>query len=509
MAFLCGCSASVRMDPSDVRIERDPDTPIPPFRFSASDEALLEEIQRASFLFLWESCDPETGMVYDRSAVSDVHVASVAGIGFQLAALPVAVERGWITRAEGEDRAERILSAIASNPNNRKAGLFYHFVDARDGGPTREAYEKVVSTIDSALFFAGAIVCGQYFGDEVERIGDELLSEADWTFFQGGARDTSEEAGFVSLGWAPRDKDDPTGDGDLLPGYWLDSGAEHRLIMFLAAAAPKESHRISAEQYYRLRRHLGEWNEIGKMVYLPWSGALFTAFFDHCFIDYAGAGMDDPGVHTDVPRARVDWWENSRRLSLMNRERAIENPLGLPTFGANAWGLTAMDTVHGYGVPGLFPMPLEFVNAMPGRDYAEVHVEDQWGRPIPSGEMYVPGDAWGDGTIAPYGAGSAIMFLPDQSVAAMRWMRNLKDSDGEPVVWRAPRDGGYGFLDSFNLGTGWIAHDYVAIDQGPLVLAIENARTGLIWELFHKHEWVKEAMDRLGMDRDSRTLLTE
>ena len=108
-----------------------------------------------------------------------------------------------------------------------------------------------------------------------------------------------------------------------------------------------------------------------------------------------------------------------------------------------------------------------------------------------------PADNWMDGTIAPYAAGASIMFTPAESVAALRHYRALTGDDGEPLVWRGLEAGGFGFLDAFNLDAGWVAADYVAIDQGPLLLGIENARSGLLWRTFHRHPLVERAVTRL------------
>ncbi len=98
------------------------------------------------------------------------------------------------------------------------------------------------------------------------------------------------------------------------------------------------------------------------------------------------------------------------------------------------------------------------------------------------------------------------MFEPRAALDALRFARGLNDTRGQPLVWRDPSrppeaGGGYGFRDSFNLGTGWVAPVDVAIDQGPLLLAIENARTGLIWRVFHAHPWVQDAANRLGWQK--------
>jgi hypothetical protein len=455
----------------------------PPFRFSKEDERLLDDIQRGAFWFLWNQACPTTGMVVDRSSVD---FASIAGVGFQLAALPIGVERGWVTRDQAQTRAVTILTALEANPDNRKAGLFYHFLKPTTAGPVPQ---DVVSTIDSALFFAGAMVASTYFGGDVQARADRLFAQADWTFFVETAPRPHEQfmKGFISLGWKPDSFDQPTGRGSLQPYYWADNGDEHRLVCFLAAAAPDPRHRVGADLYYRLRRPLGEYKDAGTMVYLPWSGALFTSFFAHCFMDYRSRGPDDPAAFGIPRRPRVDWWENSRRQVNLHRLKAREAADRFPTLGENAWGLTACDVPDGYGVPGVYPNPLRFPELVPGVDDA------QW----------TPKDDYANGTLGCYGAGCAIMFEPEAALAALRHYRSLQTADGSPLVWREPSSdptkAHYGFLDSFNSASGWVAKDYVAIDQGPLILAIENARTGSVWKWFEAHPAARAAWQRLGM----------
>ena len=215
---------------------------------------------------------------------SSVRFVSVAGVGFQLAALPVGVERGWITREEGEARARTILRALADNPENRKAGRVLT-TTSTGGRPVRSGVgpELVVSTIDSAILLAGVGVAASYFGGEVRATGDRLIDGTDWAFFVSGDDARAHERGFISLGWKPADPAFPVGEGSLLPYYWLDNGDEHRLVVFMANTPSDPARRVPPEMYYRLRRRaLGSYGNSGPMVWFPWSGALFTAFFAHC-----------------------------------------------------------------------------------------------------------------------------------------------------------------------------------------------------------------------------------
>jgi hypothetical protein len=476
----------------DVVIEAAGDVRRPPFDFSRTDEAFLDDVQRGCFEFFWHEISPQTGLVVDRTSVK---FASIAGVGFQLSALPIGVERKWVTKDEARARAEWILKSLANNRANRRDGLFFHYLDPDDAGPYRGAYEHVVSTIDSAILFSGMITAGEYFGATVKRLADDMVSDADWAAFVLDKTDRAYERGFISLGFKPDDKGNLTGRGELLPFVWADAGDEQRLVTFLAVAAAKPGNAVDPSVYYRLRRRLGSHKDTGPVVWFPWSGALFTSFFAHCWIDYAHVGTDDPASFGQKNRAPVDWWENARRHARMHQLKAEANPLKLPTFGKDAWGLSASDAPSGYAVPGLFPEPLPMPGAVPNVDFAD-H----------------PGtDDYGDGTLAPYAAGSAILFTPGRAVAALRHFRDLKAADGTPLVWRGVDPGAreYGFRDAVNLGAGgdagpWVAPDYVAIDQGPLLLCIENARTGLVWKFFSKSAAVRRGFERLGWKRGER-----
>jgi hypothetical protein len=470
---------------SAVAVESPRDVARPPFVFGREDAEFLEEIQRGAFNFLWEGGVAPHGMVPDRTSTS---VVSVAGVGFQLSAICVGAERGWITREEGIERCVKILKALSSAPDNRKAGLFYHFVAGETAGQPKQAYERVVSTIDSAILFAGVLTASQYFGGEVRAIGDALFEDADWASFRAGGEAPEYARGFVSLGWKPKDVAAPTGEGSLLPYYWADSGCEHRLVTFLGVCAPREERRLDPATYYRLRRMVGSYNGAPPLVWFPYSGALFVNVFSHCWIDYSAMGLDDPAAHGVDRRARVDWWENSRRAVRLHREKAIAAAGERPTLGANAWGLTASDVASGYAVPGVFPTRIAVKGERAELDYS----------------TFVAKDDLGDGTLAPYGAGCAIMFEPSLAIAAMRHYRELSRTAPLSKLWGDPARGGYGFADSFHATNGWVASDVLAIDQGPLLLAIENARTGLLWRVFADHPAVKAGMDRLGLRRENR-----
>lgn len=429
--------------------------PATPYAFTAVDLALLDEVQHATFLFFWKEVGEPAQLARDRK---NAPVASIASVGFQLSSLPIGVERGWITREQGRARACTVLKSLVDRPDNKKFGVYLHYPDMHTAGPSKEGFEVLASTVDHALLLAGVITASEYFGGEVQALADRMIADTNWRAFAVC------RAGYLSMGWQPDDPARMDGPGRFLDACWDWASDEERLIYFLAAGAPNPDYAVAPEWYYRLKRELRKHDDMPP--YVPsWPGALFTYVFSHCWIDYQRLGLDDPS-RFGVTAPRVDWFENSRRAVLTHRRRCIEQAGRYRTLATDRWGLSACAARDGYIVPQV--------------------------QPNLSGT-----DEWFEGTVAPYAAASAIMFTPAESLAAIRAFRALEDDRGQPLVWRDPRTGGYGFVDSFNLDQKYAHDDYVGIDQGPLLLAIENARTGLIWKLFMRHGMVRRSLERL------------
>ena len=425
------------------------------FDFTPADEQLLEAVQYGAFQYFWNEVGDPCPIAKDRLLGP---VSSIAAVGFQLAALPIGVERGWVTREKGEERAAAILRCLIARDDNKTHGVYQHFVDLNTGGIQREGYELVASTVDHALFMAGGLVAASYFRGEVAQQVQQIVSATEWDRFAVGPE------GYLSMGWRLKSGDEPQGPGEFTDHHWWSAADEERLIYFLAAGHPDSAHRVAPEMYYRLQRPVKRWRD-GPPFVVSWPGALFTYFFSHCYIDYRSLQADNPqwfGI--DAPR--VDWFENSRRATLTQRQRTIELADEYQTFAPDRWGQSACDGPTGYLVPHVRP-----------------NIYDR--------------DILHDGTLAPYAAGAAIMFTPVESLAALRAFRALQDEEGEPLLWRDPAAGGYGFVDAFNLRDPWVSRDYIGIDQGPMLLAIENARTGLIWRLFMAHPVAREAIRQL------------
>ncbi|MEP0847007.1 MAG: hypothetical protein HRF50_09325 [Phycisphaerae bacterium] len=456
LAILSTALPPVSSQPAQESITRPPAaSSATDYRFTPADEALLDEIERACFLYFWNEVGSPAPLAKDRFRGP---VSSIAAVGFQLSSLPIGVERRWITREQGAERAAAVLRALIERSDNKKWGVYLHYPDLNTGGMSREGYEIVASTVDHALLIAGAIPAAEYFGEPVRGAVDRLIAETNWRAYAVGPQD------FLSMGWRPDDPDALEGPGQFIEWHWYNASDEERLIYFLAAGAPNPEFAVPPQQYYRLTRPIERHDGMPPYV-VSWPGSLFTYLFSHCWIDYAALGADDPGAFgIDAPR--VDWFENSRRAVLTHCQRCIEQSGRFKTLSAERWGLSACAARDGYIVPEIQP-----------------NLRDV--------------DEWFDGTIAPYAAGTAIMVTPRESVTALRAFRELKDARGRPLVWRDPAEGGYGLVDSFNLDQGFASDDYVGIDHGPMLVAIENARTGLIHKLFMRHGAVQRSLKRL------------
>ena len=134
-----------------------------------------------------------------------------------------------------------------------------------------------MSTIDTALLFAGMLTAGAYFEGDVRAKSDALIDAADWSKFV--LNDNSAGSGFVSLGWRPNGDENPTGEGILIPYVWIDSGDEHRLVTISGMTPTNTEQALDPMLYWQLRRQVGGYEGVEPFVWFPWSGALFTKLF--------------------------------------------------------------------------------------------------------------------------------------------------------------------------------------------------------------------------------------
>lgn len=430
------------------------------YRFSSEDEALLDSIQHGCFQYFWKEVGSPAMLAKDKT--SDT-ICSTAAVGFQLSSLPIGVERGWITRSEGQQRALTVLRSLTERKDNKKFGIYLHFIDSGTGGlpdftKTKYRYDLEASTVDHALLQAGAMTAASYFGGDVAQLADKIAVDANWRAM------FDKKAGYLSMGWKATTDRGVDGPGEIHPNHWEWCSDEERLIYFLAAGSTNAKHALEPATYYHLKRVVKRHDDMPQFV-VSWNGSLFTYFFSHCWIDYRHLTADDPAPFGEKGPP-VDWFENSRRAVLTQRRRCIDASREFPTLGENRWGLAPCAFRDKYLVHELRP-----------------NIDDK--------------DDWLNGVVPPYAAGSAIMFTPTESIAALHEYKSLRGPDGQPLAWRDPNHGGYAFVDSFSLMPPYGHDENLGIDVGPMLLAIENVRTGLIWKLFMKHDVAKRAVESL------------
>lgn len=403
-----------------------------------STEALLDTLQHTAFNFFWNEANPANGMIRDRYAPGS-NFGSIASVGFGLSGIPIGVEHGWVSRSAAAARVHRTLLTFYNGPQGTAAagtigyqGLFYHFL--RMDTATRFDSGVELSSIDTALLFAGMLDARQFFDSpsdtteiRIRAMADSIEQRANWNFmrnFNPG----------IMMGWKPS-------FGFLGYGQWI--GYNEAMIMYLLAlgtpsyAVPASawSQWTSGYQYQTLYGY--------SFVTCP---PLFTHQYSHCWVDFRD--IADPYMRTKGH----DYFENSRRATLAQRNYCIANPIGAIGYADSLWGLTAGDGPFGYTARGAPPAQND------------------------------------NGTITPTAAISSIPFTPDESIGFIHYMWN----HFRPQLW-----GIYGWRDGFNLSIGpWYASDVIGIDQGPILMMIENYRTGKPWQRMMSHPTIQRGLQR-------------
>jgi hypothetical protein len=399
-------------------------------------EALLDTLQHTAFDYFWNEANPTNGLIKDRS--TDWSPCSIAALGFGFSAICIGIDHGWVSRNDGRERILTALETLWTSPQGPDAtgtigykGLYYHFLDMNTA--TR-VWDSELSTIDSALLFAGILDAKQYFDtndpldEEVRALGDSIYYRADWEFMRNNGVG-------IRMGWKPG-----TGFGGF--GTWV--GYNEAMILYiLALGSPTfptlESTWFTWTSGYDWETHYGF-----EYVNFP---PLFGHQFSHCWIDFRNIW--------DIYMASrgIDYFENSVRAARAAQAYCIDNPLGWTGYGENVWGITACDGPTGYGARGAPPAQND------------------------------------DGTIAPTAAAASIAFAPDIVIPTLHHFFDTYESQ----LWSV-----YGFKDAFNLTQDWWATDYIGIDQGPIIIMIENYRNEAVWSRFMENPDVLLGLERAG-----------
>ncbi|NIJ43182.1 hypothetical protein FHS78_003494 [Parvibaculum indicum] len=419
-----------------------------------SGETRLDALQRHAFDYFLNETNLANGLVADKSQPGAP--ASIAAVGFALAAYPVGVERAWISRISAIDRTLAALRFFSNAPQGTDPdttghkGFFYHFLDMTTG---RRAGICELSTVDTGFLLAGMLAAAAYFDrnsedeQEIRSLADALYRRADWQWACNGGET-------ITHGWTP--------EGGFLPYRW-EGYDEASLLYVLALGSP--THPLAAEGYIAWTSTY-QWKEIYGYEFI-YGGPLFIHQYSHIWIDFRGiqdAFTRDKGI---------DYFENSRRATYVQREYAIRNPLGFAGYGENFWGLTASDG--------------------PGRTTRRVNgIERAFFDYAARGAPYGPDD----GTVAPWAVLAALPFAPEIVLPAIAHFQDVY-----PQV-----TGKYCFRCSFNLSFqneedvhgGWTSPYHFGINLGPVVLMCENYRSELLWRLMRASPYIVTGFRRAG-----------
>ncbi|MGQ0571051.1 MAG: glucoamylase family protein [Armatimonadota bacterium] len=414
----------------------------------------LVELQRDTFGYFVHEANPANGLVPDNTRYGSP--SSIAAVGFALSCYPVGVERGIMKRDEAVARTLTTLRFFHQSPQGPQPdatgyrGFYYHFLHMKTG---QRAHRCELSTMDTAILLVGALVAAAYFDrptrqeEEIRELADALYRRADWRWVLNGGT-------AVTHGWRP--------ERGFLNHRW--EGYNEALILYVLGLGspthplPRQSYAAWTSTY--------RWKTLYGHEFL-YSGPLFTHQLSHLWIDFRG--IQDEFMHAKA----IDYFENSRRATYVQQRYAIENPRRFTGYAEFSWGISASDG------PG---HAVRRVRGIRRRFY------DYRARGVPFGPD--------DGTLSPWAVVGSLPFAPEIVVPTIRHF----DETYPEVRSR------YGFLCSFNPtfpgGTesqgGWVARGYYGLDQGPVVLMIENYRTGLIWRLMRQCPYLIAGLSRAG-----------
>jgi len=404
-------------------------------QLALSDSVFLDLLQRASFDFFWLEANPSNGLIKDRSA--GYAPCSIASVGFGLTAITIGIDRGWISRAAGRQRVLTTLKTFWQKPQGREAQGYIGY----------KGFFYHFLDMNTAL---------RTWDSELSSIDTALLLAGILDMKQYFTGSDPEEAQIRSLAdsiyyrvdWNWMRNFQPNVSGGWTPergfiGWWWSGYNEAMIMNLLGLGSPTHPLPVSIWQAwtagYQWQTHYG----YSYVIFPP----LFGHQYSHCWIDFRNLQDGYMGSRG------IDYFENSRRATLAQRAYCIANPGGWKGYGENLWGLTACDGPNGYKARGAPP---------PEND---------------------------DGTIAPTAAAGSLPFAPEVCLPALRHMYDSFSAS----LWTR-----YGFRDAFNLTKNWWGPDVIGIDQGPIVVMIENYRSGRVWQRFMQNPDIQRGLQRAG-----------
>ena len=421
-----------------------------------SSDAELEKLQRETFGYFLHEANPANGLVIDKTEAD--WPASIAATGLALACYPVSVERGFMSRSAAVERTLATLRFFWNSPQGPELdatgyhGFYYHFLDMQTG---RRAWQCELSTVDSAFLLAGALTAACYFDagtadeNEIGTLADALYRRADWQWAQN-------QDATVTHGWKP--------ESGFLNYRW--EGYDEAMLLYVLGLGstthplPEESYAAWVSSY--------KWEQCYGQAYL-YAGPLFTHQLSHVWIDFRGiqdAFMRDKGI---------DYFENSRRATYVQQQYAISNPLKYKGYAHHCWGITASEG------PGPAIIKLDGI---------ERRFLDYAGRGVPYGPD--------DGTLAPWAVMASLPFAPEIVLPTLDYCVHQA---------KLTKFNSYGFKASFNPSHPgepgnpygwWVSPWHFGLNQGPIILMIENYRTGLLWRLMRSCPYIVSGLRRAG-----------
>jgi len=421
-----------------------------------TDEEFLDMVQRSTFRYFWDWGDPTSGIARERWQPNEGDKTNtIGGGGFGVMAILVGIERGFINREQGADRMLKIVDFLANKIDNWH-GVFPHWFNGTTGKVVNFGIQDGADIVETSFMMQGLLTALQYFDQQdstegqIRNLITQLWQNVDWNFFRNNS------SSGLYWNWSP------TMGFNFSDTFIFHGWNETQIAYILAVASPTHAVTLPALSFYR-----SGWGNNGQITQLRnlYGHILYVGsnyggplFFTH----YSFLGLD--------PRNKKDQYTNyfthNRNQTLVNRQYCISNPKSYNGYAENNWGLTAS-----YSIPGV-----DYTAHDPNND---------------------------NGTISPTAALSAMPYTPNESIAALKYFYRTHGSS----LW-----GDFGFRDAFNLTYSrkgvlgsWFSDGYLAIDQGPIIVMIENYRSQLLWNKFMANPEIQSALTAVGFVSDSTT----
>lgn len=414
--------------------------------YEITDDSLMTLVEYRTFQYFWDGAEPVSGMARERIHMDgeypddDMNVVTSGGTGFGVMAILVGIERGFITRHEGFERLKKIVGFLGDA--DRFHGAWPHWIYGETGKikPLGEK-DNGADLVETAYLMQGLLAVRQYFinGSEAEK---ELASEinklwrgVEWSWFTKGGEDV------LYWHWSP--------DYKWAMNLRVEGYNECLILYILAASSP--TYPVPSRAYHQGWARRGSINTVaGKYGYVlrlkhndaeEYGGPLYWSHYSYL-------GLNP----TNLKDKYADYWQENTNHTLINWQWCTTNPLNYEGYQEDCWGLSSSYSVEFYAA-------------------------------------HAPGEKSDLGVISPTAALSSFPYTPSRSLDALKhFYYDLGDK-----IW-----GDYGFYDAFSEHHDWYPQRYLAIDQGPAIVMIENFRTGFIWNLFMSSPEVLKGLKKLG-----------